>query len=154
ASCGDGKWGDIPAESATQFVDASYPNADSNGSMTRPWVTIQAAIAAAPPYGVVAIAAGSYPENISVTGKAVRLWGRCPQMVELGAISVIGAGASKTEIHDIAASTTGAVVTITGATDVALEELWIHGSADRGIRSDDSGGPTALVLRKSLVEGT
>ena len=32
ADCGDGVWGNIPVESNTEYVDASYPDLDSDGT--------------------------------------------------------------------------------------------------------------------------
>src|SRR5579859_5699714 len=84
APCGAGAWGDIPVESNTQFVDASFTGT-SDGSMKAPWRTIQQGIDAAASGAIVALAAGSYAENVTFrgalgSGKPVRLWGKCPSM--------------------------------------------------------------------------
>ncbi|MBI4701007.1 MAG: hypothetical protein HY744_07590 [Deltaproteobacteria bacterium] len=44
APCGAGKWGDIPADNATQYVDAAYAGGGSDGSAEKPWTSIQAGI--------------------------------------------------------------------------------------------------------------
>ncbi|HZO15966.1 MAG TPA: hypothetical protein VFB62_21985, partial [Polyangiaceae bacterium] len=55
--CAQGTWGDIPVETDTEYVDASYAGMDSDGSALKPWTTIQAGIDAASPGAIVAIAA-------------------------------------------------------------------------------------------------
>lgn len=80
--CGEGTWGDIPVEANTQYVDASYVLGDSDGSAVKPWATIQEGIDAAEVDAVVAVAAGTYPQDL-VIDKPVRLMGRCPAMVEV-----------------------------------------------------------------------
>src|SRR5262249_40821126 len=77
APCGEGTWGDVPVEATTVFVDAAYAGGASDGSMARPWTAVGDAVAAASSGAVVAIAAGSYPEVVTIA-KPVRLWGRCP----------------------------------------------------------------------------
>lgn len=105
ADCGAEPWAGIPAEPDTHYVDAAYSGASSDGTVARPWTSIQAAIAAAPPGGSIAIAAGSYVEDLSIRLKPVRLWGRCPGMVEVvstgGALSaiMIEEGADRSEVH-------------------------------------------------------
>jgi len=83
APCGMGSWGDIPTEASTQHVDGSYAVGDSDGTAAKPWTTIQAAVDAAAPGAIVAVAAGSYIEDVTVDAKPVRLWGRCPAQVEI-----------------------------------------------------------------------
>ncbi len=79
--CGDGTWGDIPVESNTQYVDAAF-NGPSTGGADAPWRTINEAISAAEPGAIVAVAAGTYAEEV-YPWKAVRVWGRCASMVHV-----------------------------------------------------------------------
>src|SRR5262249_13528515 len=46
APCGQGRWGSIPVDATTQYVDASYAASDSDGTSERPWRTISAGITA------------------------------------------------------------------------------------------------------------
>ncbi|MBW2459900.1 MAG: hypothetical protein JRI68_35750, partial [Deltaproteobacteria bacterium] len=66
APCGDGPWGAIPIEASTQHVDQSYAGGNSDGSAAMPWTTIAEGITAAAPGAIVAIASGSYVENLVV----------------------------------------------------------------------------------------
>src|SRR5262249_5002934 len=80
APCGAGTWGDIPTGADTQYVDQSYPGTDSDGSVQRPWRMLGNAVAATASGAIIAIAAGSYVEDVVIQGKSVRLWGKCPKM--------------------------------------------------------------------------
>src|SRR5262249_49354438 len=83
-ACGTTPWGDAPLDDKTQYVDAAYGSSDSNGTVTKPWKTVQQGVDAAAQQGAtIAIAAGTYTEDVHIEGKAVRLWGRCPKMVEI-----------------------------------------------------------------------
>lgn len=90
-ACGQGRWGAI--EGATVFVDASAETG-GDGSQQAPFTSIQQGLdaAAAAGGGTVAVAAGSYPELISLgTGHDhVRLAGRCREMVTIDASEAAG----------------------------------------------------------------
>src|SRR5262245_59309187 len=105
APCGQGTWGTIPVDADTQFVDKAYAGGGSDGTQAKPWTTIQEGIAAAKPGAIVAVAAGKYAEDLFIQGKAVRLVGRCPAMVEVSgtssAIQVLDQAAGGTEIRDL-----------------------------------------------------
>jgi hypothetical protein len=160
APCGDGTWGDIPVEASTQHVDGTYPGNDSDGTSARPWRTIGQGYAAAAPQAIIAVAAGSYVEDLTIQDKPVRLWGRCPSLVEIvgtgqgvGAVAIT-TGAQGTEVRGLAITGAGAGVVSTGSEDVALEALWIHDTVSVGVGVESSYGPTSLRLVASLVEGT
>ena len=154
APCDDGRWGTIPVEPDTQYVDAAYAGADSDGSADRPWTSVAAAVAAASTGAMVAITDGVYAEQIEIT-KPVRLWGRCPESVEIGGANgpalVVHLGASSTEIHDIGLSD---AVGVLGAESVLLDRVWVHDSHDFGVVGIDLEGPVQLDVRRSLVERT
>ncbi|WP_437501078.1 right-handed parallel beta-helix repeat-containing protein [Sorangium sp. So ce1099] len=159
APCGEGPWGDIPVEANTQFVDQAYAGADSDGTAARPWTTIQRAIHEAGDGAIVAVAAGSYVEDVSIAGKAVRLWGRCPGLVEvqgagarLGANEALRVASSGAEVRGIGVTGAGIGVRVSGARDVTIEQIWVHGVNDMGILVDDVYGSTSVMLRGSLVE--
>jgi hypothetical protein len=157
APCGAGAWGDIPVDAGTEFVDGTFAG-QSDGSQQAPWATIQAGVDAAAPGAVVAVAAGDYAEDVRIEGKAVRLWGRCPAMVEVaGSAAGFGAidvrdGASTTEIHALAAGGARAGVVVSGAVDVHMTGLWIHDTGREGVRASDALGVTRVTVERSLVE--
>src|SRR5262245_43627725 len=158
APCAAGTWGDIPVEPDTEYVDASYLGMDSDGSALKPWTTIQSAVNAASPGAIVAIAAGSYLEDVLVSGKTVRLWGVCPRDVEVvGTGAEIGAlliltGAAATEVRNVAIRGGAVGVVSSGSLDVVLDRVWVHDNASRGVNVQGDLGPTGIALNASLVE--
>ena len=157
APCPSGRWGDIPVDATTQYVDGAYTGGANDGSATNPWTSVQAGIAAAAPGAIVAVAAGSYGEDVSIFAKAVRLWGVCPD-----AVAIVGTGATTgaleitsadgTEIRDL--SLGGAVSgMLLWGTQVLADRVWIRDAAERGINAQEwSGRPSNLTLTASLVE--
>jgi hypothetical protein len=159
APCGTTKWGGIPVESDTEYVDASFAGI-SDGSQAAPWTTIGDAIAAAVPGAMVAIASGTYAEDILIINKSVRLWGRCPAEVVVSGVGIHAAaifvrtGASGTELHDLSVTNQdGAGVAVIGAEDVLVDRLWVHNTFYRGVDAEFLG-PTSITLSRSLVEQT
>jgi hypothetical protein len=157
ADCGDAPYGDAPIDASTQHVDGSYPGADSDGTAARPWRTVTEAVAAADSGALVAIAEGSYVGSVDL-GKRVRLWGRCPQRVEIvgddPSFTAIAITANEVEVHALAVSGEGYAVVMSGAENVLLERIWIHDTSNRGLQVYDDLGATSVTLRDSLVERT
>jgi hypothetical protein len=158
APCGDGTWGDIVTDIDTQHVDVSYAGGNSDGTVAQPWTTIGAAVGAAVDGAQIAIAAGRYVEDVRIDDRSLRLIGRCPSMVEwVGAgvapatLTVQLAAASGTRIVGLQIGGPRVAVAISGAADVTLEGVWLHG-ASRGIEAMGNGGSTSVVLREALVE--
>lgn len=161
APCGDGTWGQIPVDGSTVYVDQAYAGGSEDGSAARPFVTIGEAVQAAAPGSLIAIAAGSYVENLLVQGKALRFWGRCPSMVEvvgtdagLGAFDIRREGAAGTEIRSLAIRGSQFGVLLTTVPDAVLDQLWIHDLGEMGLEVADSFGPSNATLSNSLVERT
>ena len=163
APCGEAPWGDIPVEDDTQFVDGAHAGTDADGTPERPWSKVSEGIAAAAPGAIVAVAAGSYVEDFQIAnaaGGAVRIWGRCPELVELVGEGVklgtvwIRDGADGSEIHDLAITGPRGGVFVTDARDVLLERVWIHDTGERGLHIEDYDGPATATLRASLIERT
>lgn len=158
APCGAGDWGDIPVDATTEHVDAAYAAGASDGSAAKPWTTIQDAVDAASPGAIVAVAAGTYAEDVDIAFKAVRLWGRCPKMVEVaGTSGGIGAvfvrkGAASTEIRDLAIRGGSAGLVLSGSEQVVADRVWIHDTGKAGVIVQDTFGPTAIAVTRSLVE--
>ena len=161
APCGSGKWGDIPVEATTEYVDAAYAGMDSDGSPAKPWTTIKQAFNAAwPPGAVIAVAAGSYVEDVVLHSKRVRLWGRCPQLVEIVgtgtelAAVMVRKNIPMTEVHNLAITGSGVGIFVSGSEDVLLDRVWVHHTASRGLDVEDAFGPTSVLVTSSLLEQT
>lgn len=158
ASCADGTFGDIPVEADTQFVDGSYAGGGSDGSQGQPWTTIAEGIAAAEPGAIVAIAAGSYGEDLGWAGKAVRLWGRCPELVEIAgtgqalAAVTINAGADLSELRSVAITGAGGGVRVEGSQDVLLHSLWLHDLAGRGMALQQETAAVSATVEGCLID--
>jgi hypothetical protein len=162
--CGAGRWGDIPVDANTVYVDAAYSGGSNDGSETRPWTTVSDAVAAAASGALVAIAEGTYVENVVLQDKAARLHGVCPDKVTIAgtaqdmggclasAVCIAFDGASGTELHGLSLTGAGRGVLMTGATDVLFDSIRVHDCARRGIAAQGDLGPTAFTLRNSLIE--
>ncbi|RLB61472.1 MAG: hypothetical protein DRI90_11275, partial [Deltaproteobacteria bacterium] len=158
ADCGAAPWGDIPVETTTQFVDQSTTVGDSNGTAAKPWPTVAQGIGAAAPGAIVAIAAGSYPEVLSINQQPVRLWGRCPDFVKvvsttnLSPVAVSGAAAQGTELHTLTLRGGTPAFSADGTQDLLLDRVWIH-DAEGGLMVRASSGDASIVVQRSLIEG-
>ncbi|HZO17281.1 MAG TPA: integrase core domain-containing protein [Polyangiaceae bacterium] len=156
-ACGSGTWGDIPIDQATVHVDNTYAGGDSDGSLLRPWTSITSAVAAAPPGALIAIAAGSYVEDVDVD-KPVRLWGVCPAEVELAGTADGSAAlsfrpcSSGSEVRGLAITGVQLGVLVAGSADIVLEQLWIHDTLSRTVNVQSTADLTSVTLRSSLIE--
>jgi hypothetical protein len=152
APCAPGTWGDIVVNSLTEFVDGSYVGGQSDGSAMHPWTTVQEAVNAAAPGATVAIAAGTYTENV-VVDEVMRLWGRCPSLVSIvGAdpmAATIELRAAESGIHDLAVSGPSIGV-LAAAPDVHIERAWIHDTGWFGVIVQERA--SSLLVRDSLLE--
>ena len=155
APCGEGRWGNIITAPNTMHVDGSHQGS-STGSATEPFVTIGEAIDNAEAGATVAIAAGTYRENVSVIGKPLTIWGRCPSMVQIegeggttsnGALSAGFGQADGTVFRGVAVTGPIAGILIEQA-DVTIEEVWVHGSGLLGAQLSSA----SCSVRRSLFE--
>jgi hypothetical protein len=156
--CGQGDWGDIAVDASTVFVKADYGGGSSDGTMARPFTTIHAAVAAAAPGAIVAVAAGDYAGALDIQDKSVVLWGRCPDLARVTAsapstIRVL-AGADGTVLRGLGVSGSARGITLSGSRDVVLDRLWIHDTGDHGVIALADLGPTSTLLTGVLVEAT
>lgn len=154
APCEGGPYGAAPEGPTTIHVDGSFVGGPSDGSLAAPFVTIGEAVEAAQDGGVVAIAAGTYAEDVVIDGKALRLHGRCPDEVaivgSLGAVQL--AHASGSELHDLAVTGAGVGVVASGSTGVRLERVWLHDLGWRGLDVEQPLGETEVTVVGSLIE--
>jgi hypothetical protein len=98
--CGSGTWGKIQVGAQTLYVDQSYSGTDSDGSKDKPFTTIGDALAAATAGAQIAVAAGTYAEDLKID-KQVSLEGRCPSMVTIkGQDTTLGGGAVEIRADD------------------------------------------------------
>ena len=158
ADCGTTTWGSIAVAADTQYVDQNNVSGMSDGSVDAPWLTIQHGVDAAAAGAVVAVAAGSYVEDVLIENKPLQLRGRCPERVEvvgvggpLATVSV-GEGATGTVVSGFAITGDGYGVLLSGSLDVVLDTLWVHDNVGVGVDIEGSFGPTGVTLRDSLIE--
>ncbi|MGZ3420358.1 MAG: right-handed parallel beta-helix repeat-containing protein [Polyangiales bacterium] len=154
ADCGSQPY--PPGTESAIHVDASYSGA-SDGSVAKPYSKIADAILAAPADGTIAIAAGSYTENLLIQ-RSLHLVGRCPSMV-----SIAGApDKTTTYTVDVIADATVSGVAVTGPYvsisvrngKATLDHLWVHDSGAQGVDLQmPTTSNTEVTLRDSLVEG-
>ncbi|WP_437670771.1 hypothetical protein [Sorangium sp. So ce131] len=161
APCGDGDYGTIPVDATTQFVNAAYAGDDSDGTRAKPWRHIQDGIDHARSGAIVAVAAGRYLEDVLVRGKPVRVWGRCPAMVEIAGagaaiatLEVLDERASESGIHNLAVTGRRDGISTSGAEHVLLDRVWIHDTTGRGLDIEAALGPTSVTTSASLIEET
>lgn len=157
APCPEGRWGTVPVDGATRFVDAAYRGDDADGSADRPFQSVQEAVDAAAPGAVVAIAEGSYFGNVLID-HPVRLWGKCPALVELhsaptGSLPTIGvlSGGSGAELHMLSVGTSSLAIGVLDAS-VSLDRVRVHDSESLGIQAESDAGEASVTIRGSLVE--
>lgn len=160
APCGEGKWGDIPVDATTQFVDGAYPGNDSDGTKERPWKTIAKGIWEAKSGAVVAVAEGTYQENLLIN-KSLKLWGVCPKKVTVvgvgtvyGAIEIAGNHADGTEVRNLAIRGASNGLNVYGVRDVTIDQIWIHDTDRVGIDLWDYPSAASITLSSSLLETT
>jgi hypothetical protein len=159
APCGSGTYGSIPALAGTQYVNASYTGNDADGSIAKPWPSIQEGVDAAAPGALVAIAAGSYVEDIHLADKSVELWGRCPALVEVVATGAeqaairVAEGAHGTWIRSLAVTGPAVGIIVSGSVDVHVENVWLHDTLSMGVAASNQYGITQVTLDGVLVEG-
>jgi hypothetical protein len=158
--CGSDTWGLITAQAGDQNVDATYAGGDSDGSRSKPWTTIAAALAAAGAGARIVIAAGTYDEPIAPTA-GVEIVGRCASMVTVSGtqisdlqrptIVVLKSVPGKVTLRGIRLSGDGVGVEVT-KTDVDMEDVWVDHASIAGISIKGSG--KVASLHHVLVSGT
>lgn len=133
----------------TQFVDQAFVGT-SDGSVGAPWTTVQQAVDAAPSGGSVAVAPGTYVEDL-VVSNPIEIRGTCAAQVTLRGASgpaVYVNHADDVVLRGLALTGPANGVALDGATGGQLSELWVHDTGSHGIAMLDS----AAVIDSSLIE--
>jgi len=155
-SCGEGKWGDLPTGASTHYVDGAFSGA-SDGTAERPWSTIADGVANAPAGGLVAVAAGTYLEDLMLD-KPVRLHGVCADQVTLRgtgqAQATIGmyVGSDGAEVAGVGITGPAIGVLVAGSVDLVLDRVRLYDLGSRGVNVQDDIGPTSLTVQDSIIE--
>ena len=152
--CDNGKYGNIKVTSKTIYVDRQYARADSDGTKSKPYQSIDDALSAAPSGAHIAVAAGEYLENL-VINKQVTLEGRCPRLVSVKGyktdhIATIQVTNSGTEIRGLSVTGPGIGVVLISATKVVVDRCLISDNGSTGLAANAYSEGT---VRYSLVEG-
>jgi hypothetical protein len=140
--CGTGTWGNLTLDAQTVFVDASADASGSDGSQAHPYPGLEAALAAVPAGGQVALAAGTYAANV-VLDRPVRLSGRCPSRVTL-----IGQDQPAIDIGTSGSGSRIQGVTLTGNAE-ALQVIAATGVEVRAVEVREARGRAAIVAIRS-----
>ncbi|MFH1463469.1 MAG: right-handed parallel beta-helix repeat-containing protein [Pseudomonadota bacterium] len=165
-ACGTGTWGDLPVDAGTVYVSAAA-DGGGGGSAEAPLRSIQPALdlAGARGGGLVAVAAGTYPETLALTTDhaGIHLAGRCRELVTLDASVgdeqtagiAVQAPSSEVEISGLRAAGANATgVSITSGA-LLLTDARVEGSAHVGIWVDTVGhlGSARLEVTGCELEG-
>lgn len=156
--CGAAPWGDIPLEADTIYVDANF-SGTSDGTETNPLTSIEAAVNMAGGGQLIAVAAGTYTEDIDVQ-KPVRIWGRCPDLVKVVGVPdeelstiIVGTGAEGSELRNLSIEGPDVGLAFSGSQGVLFAHLWIHDTGPYGVYITRDLGETEYTIRHLLVEG-
>jgi hypothetical protein len=154
--CFGAAWPDVPAGAGAQYVSLAG-GANANGTMAAPWPTIGQAINAATAGDTIALAAGSYSEDVVIDGKALHLVGTCADEVRIMGSAVPIATidvrhASNTSVRALSVSGSANYgIAVTDALDVVIDAVYIHDTR-LALSVQDDLGPSAVTLSGSLVE--
>jgi len=139
AACGSGTWGNLEVDESTVYVNITAAEG-GDGSEGAPFSSIQDGLDAAGDIdgGMVAVAAGTYPETLELDGgyHGVRLAGRCRELVSIDAS---GGGED-----------TPGIYANLGNSEVELSGVTVSGSQYIGV----SVGSGVLRIRDSAVVGS
>ncbi|MBW2453262.1 MAG: DUF1565 domain-containing protein [Deltaproteobacteria bacterium] len=154
-ACVSSKWGTAPTGGTTEHVDGSYQGT-STGSETQPWKTIQAGINAAAPGAVVAVAAGTYNEAVTIA-QGVSLWGACADTVTIAApgnsVAVtVQDSATTVVVRDLAITGSDIGLWAIGPDDLLVDRVWVHHTGERGLVLQAGTGPVSIEVLDSLIE--
>ena len=143
ADCGTGRFGKIKTSAGTIFVDGSYTGGGSDGSLTKPHVTISEALKSAKSGAHIAIATGEYNEDLMIDSPVI-IEGRCPTKVAVRgqgkALAAIVVSADNVQLRNLTVTGQDKGINIDGAQSVIIDGLAIIDSGSTGVKANSSGG--------------
>jgi hypothetical protein len=145
--CGFGSYGTLKTTNQTVFVDATFVGSGSNGSKLKPFTSIGAAVLAAPSNAQIAVAAGTYKEDVAIPPqKPLSIEGRCATLVKLVGQTAttalkVGGGADGTLVANMTISGPGMGVWVNDA-KAELRGLIVRGCGKMGIVVNSGKGTT------------
>jgi hypothetical protein len=161
--CGTGRWGSIKPSHVTVYVDGAARGPTFDGTKARPFRTIGEAVKAAPDGAKIAVAAGTYTEDV-VLDRPVTLEGVCAQKVriegqkkfvpdplppgQLPAAAILVNGAASVCVRGVTVTGAGEGVSILDG-EASLRRVVAESCAAAGIR----GLRSRLLVQDSLVRG-
>ena len=150
--CGAGAWGDVQGD---LYVDAGFGGM-STGTMAAPFATIGDALAQASNGDTIAIAAGTYNEDVFVT-RSVTLQGKCTAEVTISGQTEVETilfrnGASDAALRDLSITGPSIGIIVSGAERVVIDRVRVHDTGWRGIDVENVLGPAGAIVSRSLVE--
>ncbi len=165
AACGTGTWGDLEADESTVYVDIAATEG-GDGSEVAPFTSIQAGLdaAGAAGGGLVAVAAGTYPESLALNSEhaGAHLAGRCRDLVTIDA-SVgdeettglrIDPEAGEVEVSGVAVRDSHHLGVLVGSGNVRIRDCTVDGNEYIGIAAVQLGSQaTALSVESCDVQG-
>lgn len=142
--CGSGDWGHIDLGGTVVFVNIAYDGGDPDGSEARPFTTIAEALAAATAGATVAIAEGTYEENLVVPAE-VTLAGRCPELVTIRGTgeepALVIEDADGAAIRGVTVEASGIGIDVASSREVVIEQVLVTAASGVAIRFDqDAAG--------------
>lgn len=153
-ACPTEAYGDPPSDAPVLYVDQAYGGGGSDGSKSRPFLTIAAALAAASSTGAttVAVAAGSYAGPLLVD-KPVRLFGRCPSLVHVtsDAPTPTVRVRSAARLHGLSITGPGPGIEVVDAA-AEVDVVRVHDTGGAGVVVSRALAETSLAGKDLLVE--
>jgi len=149
--CGTGAYGTIQTDSKTLFVDQTYAGGGSDGTQAKPYTTLGDALQAAPSGAQIAVAAGTYQEDLAIK-QPLTIEGRCAQKVVIKGQSSSAAAVeiqAKVTLRGLTVTGPGEGIRATGA-EVLVERVAVQQCGALGILAHKSA---KVTLRYALVQG-
>lgn len=158
ADCGDDPFG-VAEGPGVVFVDAAAPSG-GDGSRAKPLRTIAQGLAKAPQAGTVAVAAGTYAEQV-VLDKEVAVRGRCAAKVVLvapsnkAAVKVLGGDGGTSLLRGVHISGGGQAFQVSAPRPAQLERAWVSGIGGAGVLVSGKGVQAAIreVYMEEITPG-
>ncbi len=165
ASCGTGTWGNLEVDESTVYVDVAAAKG-GDGSEAAPFTSIQAGLDAAGDAdgGMVAVAAGSYPETLEMDRghDGVHLAGRCSELVfvdasggtESSAGIEVEVRSSQVEVSGVTVSGSRYVGVRVGSGTMSIRDSAVVDNEFIGVAAYQAGiYATTLTMEACGVEG-